>query len=398
MSKPVPCLVSIDAFLEVDFDFIVVGGGTAGLVVAARLTEKPNVHVGVLEAGPTHLNDPLIMTPALYSQTVGNPEYDWLHRTTPQEGFSGRVYDYSRGKGLGGSGAINFEMYNRGQAVDYYDWQEMGNQGWSFEDLLPYFKKHEGFDDPSSHSPKNNIPLEMTYNPNFHGSGVDRNMSEAWEENGESKDGWSGDHIGTFHSLSSIDRSCGPADGTRSYAVTGYLLPNASRPNLNVLTDALVFTLTVENESIHGVEFLHLGKLYSVKTKKEVLSAGAFKSPQTLELSGIGNPDILSRAIIKCQVENRRVGENLHDHTILGMGFEFVDGEQSLDALSDPAVAQKCMEEYTSHRAGPFSSSSSATNFGSFANVATPEEIKAVQSLILDGPDPASGGHTMMIG
>lgn len=213
---------------------------------------------------------------------------------------------------------------------------------------------------------------------------------------GSPKDGWSGDHIGTFNSLSSIKRSSGPADGTRSYVVTGYLLPNASRPNLHVLTDALVTKLIIENGSVNGHESLHSGKSNSVKTKKEVvLSAGVFKTPQILELSGIGNPDVLSRAGIKCQVENLRVGENLHDHPVLGIGFELVDGEQSIDMLRDPAVAQEAMEEYTVYKTGPFSSGGSATCFASFSDLADAEEIKAVQNSILESKDPASGGYSM---
>jgi hypothetical protein len=203
-----------------------------------------------------------------------------------------------------------------------------------------------------------------TYDPNFHGiDGPIHTSFSTWRvpqerewiaasaklgaRIGSPKDGWSGDHIGFFHSLSSIDRSAGHADGTRSYAVTGYLLPNASRPNLHVLTDALVSKVVVDSESVTGLEFLHLGNLYSVKTKKEVvLSAGAFKTPQILELSGIGNPDVLAKAGIKCQVENRRVGENLQDHPTVGFTLELADGEESMDALKDPIVAQKCLEEY----------------------------------------------------
>jgi choline dehydrogenase-like flavoprotein len=304
-------------------------------------------------------------------------------------------------------------MYNRGQRLDYDDWERLQNSGWSFKDLLPYFKKHENFADPSGYSSKNNIPLETTYDPNFHGtSGPIHTSFSTWrvpqerewiaactklgKRMGSPKDGWSGDHIGTFHSLSSIDRSSGPANGTRSYAVTGYLLPHATRPNLHVLTDALVSKLLIDDASIHGVDFFYSGKPYSVRTKKEVvLSAGVFKTPQILELSGIGNPDILSKAGIKCQVENLRVGENLQDHPVVGIGLELVDGEQSMDALKDPAVAQKYLEEYATHRTGPFSSGGSATGFASYADLATPEEIKALQKLILESRDPANGGHTM---
>lgn len=304
-------------------------------------------------------------------------------------------------------------MYNRGQAGDYDAWETLGNKGWSFKDLLPYFKKHEHFDDPSEYSSKNNIPLETTYDLNFHGNnGPIHTSFSTWrfpqerewiaactklgKRMGSPKDGWSGDHIGTFHSLSTIDRSSGPADGTRSYAVTGYLLPHAKRPNLHVLTDALVVKLIVDGGSIQGLDFIYSETSYSVKTKKEVvLSAGAFKTPQILELSGIGNPDILSKAGIECQVENRPVGENLQDHPASGFGLELVDGLQSLDALKDPTIAQKYMVEYMTDRTGPLSSGGSTTGFASYADLAEPSEVKALQKLMLEGEDPPSGGHTV---
>ncbi|KFY19563.1 hypothetical protein V491_04364 [Pseudogymnoascus sp. VKM F-3775] len=161
----IPALCSIDEFLKRDYDFIVVGGGTAGLVVAARLTENANVNVGILEAGPANIGDPMILTPAMYSKAIGNPKYDWLHKSVPQKSASNFAIDQPRGKGLGGSSAINYQMYVRGHQLDYDDWEKLGNKGWGFKDLLPYFTKHEHFDDPSGYSTKPNIPLETCMMP-----------------------------------------------------------------------------------------------------------------------------------------------------------------------------------------------------------------------------------------
>ena len=187
-------------------------------------------------------------------------------------------------------------MYVRGHALDYDDWAELGNKGWSFKDLLPYFKKHEHFDDPASYSNPSNIPLETKYDADFHGKdGPIHTSFSTWrlpqerewiaasttlgKKMGSPMNAWSGDHLGTYHSLSTIDRSNGPMTGTRSYATTGYLLPNAGRPNLKVLTEALVTKLVVSGAGeATGVEFLHSKKSHTVTVKKEiVLSAGVVR-------------------------------------------------------------------------------------------------------------------------
>jgi choline dehydrogenase-like flavoprotein len=152
---------------------------------------------------------------------------------------------------------------------------------------------------------------------------------------GSPKDAWSGDHLGTYSSLATIDRSAGPFNGTRSYVTTGYLIPNAGRPNLHVLVEALVLKLSLhQDSSVTGAEFQHSGNIHKVSVKKEViLSAGTIKSPQVLELSGIGAPEILSKAGIKCLVENKRVGENFQDHPLTGVVYELAPGELSMDML-----------------------------------------------------------------
>jgi choline dehydrogenase-like flavoprotein len=135
---------SVEEFTKTSFDFIVVGGGTAGLVIAARLTEDPNVTVGVVEAGKYKMNDPLIDTPTAFVQTFENPEYEWCMYTTPQASNRGRTHHIPRGKVLGGSSAINYMMYVRGSLQDYDDWAALaGDDGWSAKSMQQYMRKHQ---------------------------------------------------------------------------------------------------------------------------------------------------------------------------------------------------------------------------------------------------------------
>lgn len=141
--------MSVEDFIKKSYDYVIIGGGTAGLVLAARLSEDPNVTVGVLEAGGNRLNDPLIDAPNLYIQTWDKPEYDWCFKTVPQKGTQGRVHGWARGKVLGGSSAINYNMFSMASRQDLDNWAELGNKGWSFDDLAPYYRKFETYN-PSS--------------------------------------------------------------------------------------------------------------------------------------------------------------------------------------------------------------------------------------------------------
>jgi choline dehydrogenase-like flavoprotein len=147
--RPSSALCSIEEFISHSYDYVVIGGGTAGLCVAARLTEDPDVHVGVLEAGENRLDDKNVLTPSLFPTLPGRPEYDWMMESIPQPGAGNKVYSMPRGKLLGGSSGINYLMYVRGSRKDYDGWKALGNKGWGWEDLVPYFKKHQTLDIPS---------------------------------------------------------------------------------------------------------------------------------------------------------------------------------------------------------------------------------------------------------
>lgn len=381
-----PALCSLSEFTSQSFDYVVVGGGTAGLVVAARLTENPSVRVGVIEAGKNRMDDKMISTPSLYPAMIGRPEYDWCMSSIPQPNAGGKTYSMPRGKVLGGSSAINYLMYVRGSKKDYDSWAEMGNQGWSWDELVPYFRKHQKLDipDPSA------LPSDKRFMPHaakerYHGSEGPIHTSfndhympleedfckAAYDVNGKPStlsDAWSGDHMGFYSSLAAVDRSSDP--GNRSYAATGYLRPNLQRSNLRVLTEAYATKILLEGNCAVGVEFVHSGRSHRVKAGREVvLSAGVVQTPQLLELSGIGDPEVLNKAGVKCVIENKSVGANFQDHVLGGMVFDLKDGVLSMDALQNEDYAKAQLEIYEKTQKGPYGSPGMLMGFVSYASL-----------------------------
>ena len=393
-------LCTVQEFLDTKFDYLIAGGGTAGLALAARLSEDPCVLVGVLEAGEARIDDPNILTPLLFTKLAGNEEYDWMMKTIPQAGTQGKVHAVPRGFVLGGSSAINFMLYVRGQKYEYDDWVRLGAQNWTWADLEPYFRKHESFQEPCSAS---EIKPDPQYDTTNHGmEGPIKTSFPNWQAPAErlwhtamaatdfgSKlkaptDAWSGDHLGTHTNMSTIDRLDGP--GTRSYAVTGYLKPIMDRKNLKILTGANVDRILLLPEPTTQA-MQAKGLLMSVKehsatvtaSREVILCAGTIKTPQVLELSGIGNPKILEKAGIKCLVENVAVGENLQDHLMTCMVYELADDQGSLDMLSNPSVLQHVVQQYQSGGGGPLANGVDALSFipaGLVANTEERERLK----------------------
>jgi len=234
----------------------------------------------------------------------------------------------------------------------------MGNKGWGWEDLKPYFMKHQTIDMPDG-KVKGEDPQLMPHADHHEHHGTDgpihtsfndwrapveddfiKAAYEVTKTKNTLKDAWSGDHLGFYSSLGAVDRVGDP--GTRSYSASGYLKPNLGRHNLKVLTEATASKIVLDDSNTaRGVEFLYGGKQYRVEAKREVvLSAGVIQTPQLLELSGIGNPEILKKADIDCKVENASVGANFQDHVLSGMGFDLADGVESMDAMAGADFAE----------------------------------------------------------
>ncbi|KAJ0424729.1 GMC oxidoreductase-domain-containing protein [Aspergillus carlsbadensis] len=384
---------SIEEFTQTSFDFIICGGGTAGLVIAARLSEDPSVTVGVIEAGKYRIDDPLIDTPAAVLQLFETPEYDWCMYTAPQTGNRGKVHHIPRGKAVGGSSAINGMMYVRGSLQDYDDWAVLaGDEGWSAKAMQPYMRKHQTLAAINPNAIKASSPLVPDHHGTtgpIHTSFNDANLpiqddviatAAAITDLKQSEDAWSGDHLGFFHTLGTVTRT-GPNKGKRSYTGREYYEPNRSRSNLKLLTEARVNKVILDsaNTRATGVSITFNGNYYNIAAKREVIvSAGTIQSPQILELSGIGDPDVLSAAGIECKVENRAVGANVQDHSATVVSWTAKPDVVTLDSFGHGSKAEQAVQEYIKTRSGPLSSMTSTQGFLPLKRILSEEELAEV--------------------
>ena len=290
------------------FDYIIIGGGSAGCVLAARLSEDPDVTVALLEAGPPDTSV-LIHCPAGLAVLAQNGQANWKFQTVPQPGLNGRRGYQPRGKVLGGSSSINAMIYTRGQRADYDHWASEGNAGWAFADVLPYFKRAEhnerGAD--AFHGTGGPLNVKDLASPNRFGrlfvqAGKQAGLRENADFNGADQEG-----VGLYQVTHK--------NGERFSAAKAYLTPHLSRPNLRVVTGAHATRILLERKRAVGVEFQHQGLVKQLRATREVLlCAGALQSPQILMLSGIGPHAHLFENGIATQHDLPGVGLNLHDH------------------------------------------------------------------------------------
>ena len=291
------------------FDYVVIGAGSAGCVVASRLSEDPGVTVCLLEAGGPDTSV-FIHAPLGFAASATLGLYNWNYATVPQPGLNGRPGFQPRGKVMGGSSSLNAMVYTRGNPFDYDQWAALGNPGWAYADVLPYFKRAENsecFGATAYHG--SGGPLNVSYlrspsvlNNAFLDACSEQGVPPTADYNGASQFG------------------CAPAqvtqkNGERCSAAKAYITPHLARPNLTVITHAHTQRLLLEGKRVVGAEYLHQGQPRQVQATREVIvSAGAYGSPQLLMLSGIGPADQLQAHGIPVVHALPGVGHNLHDH------------------------------------------------------------------------------------
>ena len=329
-----------------EFDYIIIGAGSAGCVLANRLTADGANSVCILEAGPPDWN-PFIHIPAGFMRTLVNPKVNWLYEASPSEWTAGRVVAVPRGKTLGGSSSINGHVYNRGQRMDFDSWAQLGNSGWGYSDVLPYFKRCEqkiGEGDELYRGRNGNLkitdldwrhPLCDAFIKGANSLGIPTNT----DYNGASQEGVSYVQRTTHKRL-------------RVSSAKAFLNPAKSRKNLTVYTESQVTRILFEERRAFGVELKkggprgQTGKIYA--RKEIILSGGAINSPQLLQLSGIGSTNLLKELGIPVVHNLPGVGENLRDH----YAPRFTARVKNIDTINEKARGPKLWWEVAKYFLG----------------------------------------------
>ncbi|MDM8167573.1 choline dehydrogenase [Roseovarius sp.] len=367
---------------ELSADYVIVGAGSAGCVLANRLSADPTIKVVLMEAGGRDWN-PWIHIPVGYFKTMHNPSVDWCYRTEPDPGLNGRRLDWPRGKVLGGSSSLNGLLYVRGQPQDYDRWQQMGNPGWGWDDVLPLFKRSERQERGADEFHGDQGPLSVS------NMRLQRPICDAWvaaaqeagypfnpDYNGAQQEG-----VGYFQLTARNGRRCSSA--------VAFLHPVKSRPNLTVLTKAAASRIVFDGNRAVGVAYRDgAGQEHVVKAGAEViLSSGAIGSPQLLMVSGIGEAEQLREHGIEVRRDIRAVGKNMQDH--LQARLVFKCNEPTLnDEVRSLFNQARIAVKYAMFRSGPMAMAASlATGFlRTGKHVETPDIQFHVQPWSADSP------------
>ncbi|KAK5634994.1 hypothetical protein RRF57_010707 [Xylaria bambusicola] len=356
------------------FDFIVVGGGTAGIALAARLSEVAHQKVLVLEAGADHSDDPRVRTPAFYSALFGT-DADWGFRTIAQEQLGGRSISLNQGKALGGSSVINAHVFAPQAYTVIDEYARFGNVGWDWDTIAPYYTKAiTVLDTPEEHRQLLGVdgcsptdlgkggPVQLSY-PGDPWHPIRKIWAETFDRKGWRMAGnpWVNASVGGFSNLASID----PVKRERCHAAKAYYEPIRQRENLHVILNAhvtkIIFSDGEPQPKAIGVQYSHEGQTKIASAGKEIIiSAGALQSPKLLELSGIGNAEILRRNGIEVVKDLPGVGENLQDHLVCDITFAAEDKiGDTLDALArqEPKAMEEAMGNFIQKHEGILTSS-----------------------------------------
>ena len=328
------------------YDYIIIGAGSAGCVLANRLSADPTTKVLLLEAGGRDTN-PFIHMPAGYVALMKGGWVDWGYHTEPQKNLNNRKLFWPRGKVLGGSSSVNAMVYVRGCHTDYDMWRQLGNAGWSYADCLPYFRRAETYEVAPSEFHGTDGPLRVSR------PSIRNPLSQAWVDAGvQAGYPFNDDFNGA------TQEGFGPLDATISQArrfssATSYLKPALKRPNLTVLTKAQTARILFEGTRAVGVEYIQDKQVKQARAEREVIvSGGAINSPQVLQLSGLGDGDLLSRFGIKTVVELKGVGQNLQDHLHSMVKW---DCKQPITLYKNvkPVGAMMALAQYYLFKSGP---------------------------------------------
>ena len=352
-----------------EFDYVIVGAGSAGCVLANRLSADGRHSVLLLEAGPKDSNF-WIHVPIGYGKLFKDKRVNWMYQTEPEPGLGGRQVFQPRGKVLGGSSSINGLLYVRGQHEDYDRWRQLGNVGWGFDDVLPYFKKAEnqirgadqyhGTDGPLSVSDwRHHDPLSEAFVKAAVEAGIPFNP----DFNGATQEG-----AGFFQTTTQR--------GRRASSAFCYLRPARSRANLRIETDALAQRVTFEDRRARSIDYRQNGVVRSARARREILlSSGAYNSPQLLQLSGVGPADLLKQHGIDVVLDAAGVGHDLQDHLQVRLVMRCAQKVTLNDIVASPLRSALAGAQYAAFRNGALTiaAGTSGAFFKTSPRLATPD-------------------------